>query len=141
MDLFDRMLELARQGFFCAQIILIIALEAEGKENPDLVRALGGLSEGLGFTTGDACGALTGGCCLISYFAGKGEPDEMEHPAYREMVKAFIDWFREYAEEYGGTTCQAILAGDPKNRVQRCPGLIQAAFEKCMELLEERGVL
>jgi len=140
MDMFDRMLELARQGFFCAQIMMVLALEAEGKEDADLVRALGGLSEGLGFT-GDVCGALSGGCCLISYFAGKGEPDEMEHPEFRAMTAELIEWFKGYTEEYGGHACNCILAGDPKNRMQRCPGLIQAVFEKCMELLGERGVL
>ncbi|MGI6193057.1 MAG: DVU_1555 family C-GCAxxG-C-C protein [Christensenellales bacterium] len=141
MDLFDRMLELAREGFFCAQIMLILALEAEGKENADLVRAMGGLNEGLGFTTMDVCGALSGGCCLLSYFAGKGEPDEMEHPDFRAMTAELIAWFKEYTKEYGGHACKTILAGDSKNRIQRCPGLIQAVFEKCMELLGERGVL
>ena len=43
MDLFDRMLELSGQGFYCAQILMILALESEEKEDPDLVRAMGGL--------------------------------------------------------------------------------------------------
>ena len=76
MELFDRMLELSGQGFYCAQILLILALEAEGKENPDLVRAMSGLNGGLGFS-GNVCGALTGGCCLLGYFCGKGEAEEM----------------------------------------------------------------
>ena len=67
MELFDRMLELSGQGFYCAQILLILALEAEGKENPDLVRAMSGLNGGLGFS-GNVCGALTGGCCLLGHF-------------------------------------------------------------------------
>lgn len=41
MDLFDRMLELSGQGYFCAQILMILALESEGKEDPDLIRAVG----------------------------------------------------------------------------------------------------
>lgn len=31
MDLFDRMLELSGQGFYCAQILMILALESEEK--------------------------------------------------------------------------------------------------------------
>ena len=55
MDLFDRMLELSGQGYFCAQILMILALESEGKEDPDLIRAVGGLNGGLGFS-GRTCG-------------------------------------------------------------------------------------
>ena len=79
MDLFDRMLELSGQGFYCAQILMILALESEEKEDPDLVRAMGGLNGGLGFS-GRVCGALTGGCCFLSYFLGKGEAEELEDP-------------------------------------------------------------
>jgi len=140
MDMFDRMLELAGQGFFCAQIIMTIALESEGKKDEDLIRAMGGLSGGLGFT-GDVCGALSGGCCMLSYFAGKGEPDEMEHPEFREMTAELVAWFKEYTAEYGGHSCTNILSGDQRNRMQRCPVMIQAVFEKCMELLGGRGIL
>lgn len=140
MDVFDRMLELARQGFFCAQIIMALALEAEGKEDPDLLRAMGGLSEGVGHS-GGACGALTGGCCLISYFAGKGEPDEIEHEAYREMQRELITWFEAYTAAYGGSACACILDGDPKNRMQRCPVVVRDVFEKCIEILSARGIV
>lgn len=34
MDLFDRMLELSGQGYYCAQIIMLLAMETEEKENP-----------------------------------------------------------------------------------------------------------
>ena len=40
MDLFDRILALSQEGFFCAQIMMLIALESEGRENPDLIRAM-----------------------------------------------------------------------------------------------------
>ena len=72
MELFDRMLELSGQGFYCAQILMILALESEGKEDPDLIRAMSGLNGGLGFS-GRVCGALTGGCCFLGCFCGKGE--------------------------------------------------------------------
>ncbi len=140
MDLFDRMLELSRQGFFCAQIMLQLALEAEGKEDPDLIRAMGGLNGGVG-NTGGVCGAFTGGACLLSYFAGKGEPDELEHPELDAMIAELSEWFREYTAEYGGTACMQILENDRRNQIQRCPLIVQAVFEKCMELLEGHGVL
>ena len=58
-----RMMQLAGQGFYCSQVLLIMGLEAQGKSNPDLIRSMSGLAGGLGFT-GDTCGALTGGAFI-----------------------------------------------------------------------------
>ncbi|NLC73428.1 MAG: C_GCAxxG_C_C family protein [Ruminococcaceae bacterium] len=140
MDLQDRILELSRQGFFCAQIMLQLALESEGKENTDLIRSLGGLNGGIG-NTGGICGALTGGACFISYFAGKGEEDELTHPAYFDMISELKAWFKGYVAEYGGCDCHTILDGDERNKIQRCPMIVLAVIEKCMELLELNGAL
>lgn len=140
MDLFDRMLELSQEGYFCAQILLILALESEGKEDPDLIRAIGGLNGGIG-NSGGVCGCLTGGACFLSYFSGKGEADELEHPDYYEMIQELNTWFHEYTEQYGGISCNCILENNPYNRLQRCPDLIGAVYEKCMELLEDHDVI
>jgi len=135
-DDFLKMLELSRQGFQCAQILLILALEYEGKECADLVRAAGGLNIGLSDMAGP-CGALTGGCCLISFFAGKGEPDELEDPELKGMLSEFLGWFREeYGSTYGGYACKEILEGDIGNMITRCPGIVQASYSKAMEILD-----
>lgn len=140
MDVFDRMLELSQEGYFCAQILLILALESEGKECPDLIRAMGGLNGGIG-NTGGTCGSLTGGACFLSYFAGKGEADELEHPDCNVMIRKLTEWFQEYTAEYGGISCDCILERDSRNKLERCPAVISAVLEKCMELLEEHEVL
>jgi C_GCAxxG_C_C family probable redox protein len=140
MDVFERLLELSQEGYFCAQIMLELALELEGKSDPDLIRAIGGLNGGVG-NTGGICGALTGGACLISYFAGKGEADELPHPDCDTMISELTDWFRNYTAEYGGCNCTAILGGDPRNKIQRCPVVVRDTFEKCMELLQNRGIV
>ena len=93
----ERMLELSRQGYFCAQILLLMALESEGKEDPDLIRAMGGLNGGVG-NTGGVCGCLTGGACLLSYYAGKGEEDELPHEHCDAMIAALTDYLN------GGTS-------------------------------------
>ena len=136
-----RMLKLSSQGFQCAQIMLILAMESEGKTDADLVRAMGGLNVGLSDTLGP-CGAMTGGCCLLSYFAGKGDPDEMEDPAYKEMLSTFTVWFRDtFGGLYGGHICSTILAGDRKNMRERCPSIVSQSFEKAMQILQEHGVI
>ncbi|MCI8505954.1 MAG: C_GCAxxG_C_C family protein [Lachnospiraceae bacterium] len=141
MELFDRMLELSGQGFYCAQILMILALESEGKEDGDLVRAMSGLNGGLGFS-GNVCGALTGGCCLLGYFLGKGEAEELEDPEGALVIREFVDWFRAFTEvSYGGFACEDILEGNPSNKMKRCPELVEAVFLKCMELLLEHGVV
>ena len=135
------MLQLSRQGFQCAQILLILALESEGKENADLVRAVGGLNMGLSDKSGP-CGCLTGCCCLISYFAGKGADEELEDPACSDMLTEFTSWFKEeYDELYGGHTCNGILDGDAKNMLTRCPDIVRASYLKAMEILQTNGVI
>ena len=134
MDVFDRLLELSQEGYYCAQILLLLALESEGKEDPDLIRAMGGLNGGIG-NTGNICGALTGGACFLSYYAGKGEVDELPDPACDTMIRELTDWFREYTAKYGDTHCSCILENNPANKLQRCPDLIIAVLEKCTQLL------
>lgn len=52
MDLFDRVMELSRYGYFCGQILAKLLLETIGEENTGLVKAMGGLNGGVGFFGG-----------------------------------------------------------------------------------------
>ena len=58
MDLYERIMELGSMGYHCSQIIMIMTLETIGEENPQLVKAMGGLGGGIGYC-GDTCGCLT----------------------------------------------------------------------------------
>lgn len=139
-DYLDDMLALYEQGYDCAQILMRMVLDAEGKTNPDLIRALAGLNGGIG-GSGNTCGCLTGGACLLSYFAAKGADDETAHDGYRDMVMRFTDWFKDYTAEYGGVECYQILDGDNRNKIQRCPLIMEATFEHCLELLDDNDLL
>jgi len=134
---FDRMLKLVAQGFKCAQIPMIYALESEDEENPSLIRALGGLNKGLSDTSGP-CGALTGGCCFISYFSGKGDELEMEDPAYTSMLSELTAWFRA---AYGSQICTDLIDGDMANMVERCPKIMQETYLKALEIMQVNGVV
>ena len=139
MDELLRMLELAGQGFHCSQILLSLGLEAQGKRNPDLIRAMEGLAGGIGFC-GDVCGVLTGGACLLALYAGRGTSEEEDHPKLNLMINELVEWFSEnYAERYGGIHCNDILGNDPANQPARCPGIVVQTYEKVKSLLLENG--
>ena len=136
-ELFDRMLDMSQKGYFCSQILLKLALEEEEKENPDLLRAMGGLVGGMGYS-GNVCGAWTGGACLLGYYLCKGEDDELEDEQANEKIAEFVRWFQEeIGGEYGGTSCDAILDGNPSNKLMRCPKIVERVYEKVMELMAE----
>ena len=138
-NLFFKMVELSQQGFLCSQILFILALEAQEKENPDLIRAMSGLIGGMGFC-GKTCGALTGGACLIGLYAGKGSADEMEDSRLNDMIREFVEWFeQEEGAKYGGIDCNTILENNPANRASRCPQIVEKTFEKVMDILAANG--
>ncbi|MEJ2718289.1 MAG: C-GCAxxG-C-C family protein [Deltaproteobacteria bacterium] len=138
-DVTLRMIKLAAQGFFCSQILLFLGLEAQGKQNPDLIRAMNALAGGLGFS-GDTCGALSGGACLLGLYAGRGSADEETDPKLELMINQLVDWFtREYTTLYGGIRCNDILADDPTNQRIRCPGIVKNTYDKVASLLVENG--
>jgi hypothetical protein len=133
-----RGMELALQGFDCSQILLLLALEQEGRSSPELVRAISGLHGGLGFT-GKLCGALSGGCCALALRLGRGTPEETEDPGLDAAIRCLVEWFEaEVGTRHGGIDCSAILAGDPRNRLSRCPGIVASVHEKVQQLLDSR---
>ncbi len=135
-----RMMELSMQGFGCSQIMMLLALEAQGKSNPDLVRAVSGLQGGLGFS-GKTCGCLTTGCCLLGLYAGRGTAEEVEDSRMQPMIQALVEWFeQEYTGKYGGIDCTVILQGDPRNQVSRCPGVVMETLIKVREILAENEI-
>ena len=83
MELREYLMELGMQGFECSQILMMLALETDGCENPDLIRAMSGLTGGMGHCQKE-CGALTGGCCVLGYFAGRGSTEEIEHNQFQK---------------------------------------------------------
>lgn len=135
-----RMMELSLEGFGCSQIALILGLEAQGKTNPDLVRAISGLHGGLGFS-GKICGALSGGCCLLALYAGRGTSEETEDSRLAPMIRSLVEWFEEeYKKQYGGIDCADILQGDPRNQISRCPTIMAETFNKVKEILAANNI-
>jgi C_GCAxxG_C_C family probable redox protein len=133
------LLRLANQEYSCSQILLQMNLENRGKENPELVRTMGGLVGGLGYC-GKLCGALTSAACLLSLYAGKGSPEEVEDSRVNEMIEELVQWFeQEFGPRYGGINCRDILEDDYGNRVRRCPEILLRTNRKVHEILEARS--
>ena len=136
-----RMMQLGGQGFYCSQILLIMALETRGQENPDLVRSVAGLAYGCGSNRG-TCGVLSGGSCLLGLYAGKGGSDEIESDRFFLMLQELGDWFEEQVgSQYGGITCESIVgeAGPAASR-ERCGRIVADTYGKCLEILQANDI-
>jgi C_GCAxxG_C_C family probable redox protein len=137
-----QVLRLARQGYSCSQILVMLAMELQDRTNPDLVRAMAGLGHGLGHS-GEVCGVLTGGCCLIALYTGKGSGEESEDERFMLMVSELVEWFREtVGGRRGGIRCCDILgeghAGAPD--LSGCGDMVLETYGKVMEILTENGI-
>lgn len=139
MDEMERMRALKQDGYYCSQILIILGLELQGKTNPDLVASMHGLSGGLGFS-GELCGVLSGGACLLGLYAGKRDPKDLENPYLMFMIQDLVTWFKaEYGSQFNGIRCAEILKGNPNFQMTRCPLMVTGTFSKVKELLVENG--
>ncbi len=133
-ELMERIMALSMEGFGCSQIMVKLALEMQGKENEDMMRALCGLRGGM--VTRRACGTLTGGCCMLGYFCGSGLPHEATGKGYPNMIADFANWFEEH---FQSCECAQLVGPTKEERMQTCPSIMKESFEKCMELLYANG--
>jgi hypothetical protein len=135
-------LPLAARGYCCSQILGLLALAAQGREDANLVRALGGLCHGVA-ESGGSCGILTGGACVLSLYVGRGADNETPHERAALMLSTFADWFIERATgEYGGSTCASILGDGQvgKPDMSRCGNLLAEAWATLVGILAENGL-
>jgi len=134
------MLQMAGKGYGCSQILILLALEARGEHSPALVRAAAGLAYGCGTGKG-SCGVLTGGCCVLGLFAGKGSDQEQESDKLMLMLQELSDWFSEHVgSRYGGIECQAIVGDEgPRAARQRCGVILAETYTRVMDILVSNG--
>ena len=133
-----RVMDLAMKGYQCSQILMALALEAQGKENEDLLRAMSGLLAGMG--CGKICGALTGGCSVLGLYAGWGTPNSVADERLAAMLTEFVDWFEtEFKQRYGSIECASIAGDDMRNRMARCPGIVMESFARLKQILGDHN--
>lgn len=136
-----RMMELGGRGYCCSQILMLLALDEMGRENPDLVRASAGLCNGLGDCSGP-CGVLTGAACLLALHGAKGTDFEESDDRLPLMLEQLRTWFTDQvAGQFGGVACADILEGECGGpNPERCGGLVADAYARVREILVENGI-
>jgi hypothetical protein len=129
-----RILQLSQEGYYCSQILMALFLEAQGKRDVDLIRAMAGLGLGAGSPSG-TCGALSGAACVLGLYAGRGDEGDGEDAVLGSMLAELWDWFEnEGAARYGGVSCGHILEGG-EPRPQRCGSIVVDTYAKLLEIL------
>ncbi len=131
-------LRLASQGYCCVQIPLLLVLEAHGRQNHGLMRALSPLCHGFPDASG-TCGSLIGGACVLGYFAGKGEPGSDADERLPLMLEELTEWFKgRTLPQFGGLKCSDIVkSGQPEPTI--CGGLIADTHLQALSILVENG--
>lgn len=137
-----------REGFCCSQMLMLMLLRARGEDNPQLIRAMHGLGNGLGFSNGP-CGLLTGGAAVLGVLAGKGQPGEEAHPSLVPVINDYALWFYQRSAGFGGIACETVSqglagaagagAGGTPNMLH-CGPLLLECWEKLLELNDAYGL-
>ncbi len=134
-----RIAEMLLSGLKCSHVLMKLALEAQGRDDPDLVRVMSGLALGMG--QGFNCGALSGGCCVLGLYAGRADERETDDPRFAPVLDAFSGWFHTaMTQRYGGIDCADIMKFDPSLKSERCPALIVEVWDKLREVLAEHDI-
>lgn len=140
-DLMLEMMQLAAKGYVCSQIMMKMALELRGEENPALVRAMAGPGYGCG--EGSAtCGALVAGCSILALYTAKGGDDEIGSELLHSIQGELSEWFNQrIGERYGGISCEKIVGeAGPAASQQTCGALVADTYAKLMEIMTDQGI-
>lgn len=133
---------LSNKGYCCSQILALLILGAQGKENSDLVRSLSGLCHGIA-QSGDACGILTGGCCVLAYLVGRETDDDSALPGAKIVLEEYVDWFEKISKEkWGSIRCSDILGEESPEGPDKshCRELLARSWERLLGILTMHNV-
>ena len=140
MDLNLDVIRLTSRGYCCSQVLLRLALEFQGRSNPELVRAAAGLCMGIA-ESGGTCGILSGAACVLALYAGKGSDEEKTDEKLFLMYSELTEWFEEtVGKQHGGLTCTHILGEGPRRPDPGvCGGILIDTYKKVLDILIENG--
>ena len=129
-----------------------MGLEKLGRDNPDLVRAMGAFGGGPA-RSGGVCGILSGAAALIGLLHGRSSPDQPEDPRMWELNFKLAERFAHLTAMHGGMDCQDIVGMDwrdeaalkffrydPSSPRHICVELVGEMAAYLGELLEQGGL-
>ena len=139
-DLRDQVMSWVREGFCCAQIMVLAGLAYRGEENADLVAAVNGLCKGA-FSESNTCGALTGASCRLGLYAGRGSAEEVKDPRLALMAEELNEWFRKtHAGGSSEVRCGDLLGGAVRDvDPLRCLHLVEKTLVETLKILQRHG--
>lgn len=137
-----QMFKLTNAGYCCSQIMVKMALDAEGRENADLLRAINAFCRVVG-SMPRTCGVLNGGIAVLGLYAGKGTDAEYPKEEFTGMVDEFTDWFEN---QFGSTQCQDLIGVSSITDLQsnqqyrlKCGNILIDSFQKIQQILQENN--
>jgi len=130
MDMKERVLCEKLKGHCCSESIMAMFLEDSGRENDDLVKAMGAFCGGM--REGLVCGTLAAAVSAI--FVAAENYEQARDELRPEMMKWFID-------RYGSYSCEDIIDGDETRKITHCPIIVEETYCKLIDMLEDKGVI
>lgn len=142
----EQSVELFRQGYNCAQALLVAFGDSCGLERDMALKLALGLEGGLGLT-GEVCGAANGACLLLGLDTGTREDPagEQGRKLARKRVREFL---RSFNKQCGAVSCRQLIGLDlgtttgmavaigKRVLVRRCPEYVEAAAKILKEMLD-----
>ncbi len=122
MSMEEKLLDYRLQGYCCSQIVMEEGLHMLDREDPLMVEAGAGLC--FGMNTEKTCGILTAAAMVLALW---------DQEQLAEASRDLMEWFEE---TYGALDCETLLAGNPLNKVEQCPAMIQAVLGQMQERME-----
>ena len=137
--------EFFRQGYNCAQSVLLAFGDITGLEDETALKLSSSFGGGLGRLR-EVCGAVSGACMALGMIKGYTDPDDRE--AKKTQYRLVQEFAERFKEKNGSVVCRELLSGvqtekgrDPEARTadyyqkRPCPKLCRCAAEILDEML------
>jgi C_GCAxxG_C_C family probable redox protein len=136
-DIEQKAFQYFNSGFNCAEAVLKTFVEAYGKEpDPSFTRFASGFGGGIGGSTCETCGALTGGIVAIGWLFGRNDPRDDK----QKVISLSAEFRSRFLEKFHATNCKKILdsLGNQENGLN-CKRLTAEAAGVLFEMLNDRS--
>jgi C_GCAxxG_C_C family probable redox protein len=140
--LFEKAVETFRQGYNCAQSVLLTIFKHWNGKSKLIPRIATGFGGGIG-RCGSVCGALAGGVMAIGIKCGTDEPSlEKRLKAYELSRKLYM----EFENKHGSAFCRDLIGYELSNPnglkmarsakvfEEKCPTFIRTVMENLIDL-------